>query len=152
MRPAGKAQTESLYFKYPYFETPKGAERDNIRDDVRIAIVGAGPIGMTAALALAREGIQSVLFDNKSTFNDGSRAICVARSSFYIFETLGVSASFLKKSLGWTTGRSFYRGKKILEFQMPDSTDEKFRPMYNIQQQFIEKLFFSTKKYDFFPL
>ena len=139
MRPAGKAQNESLYFKYPYFETPKGAERDKIRDDVRIAIVGAGPIGMTTALALAREGIQSVLFDNKSTFNDGSRAICVARSSFYIFESLGVSESFLKKSLGWTTGRSFYRGKKILEFQMPDSINEKFRPMYNIQQQFIEK-------------
>ncbi len=139
MRPAGKAQTESLYFEYPYFEAPKGAERGSIRDGVRVAIVGAGPIGMTAALALAREGIQSVLFDNKSTFNDGSRAICVARSSFYIFESLGVSESFLKKSLGWTTGRSFYRGKKILEFQMSDSTDEKFRPMYNIQQQFIEK-------------
>ena len=60
-------------------------------------------------------------------------------SSFYIFESLGVSESFLKKSLGWTTGHSFYRGKKILEFQMSDSTDEKFRPMYNIQQQFIEK-------------
>ena len=139
MRPAGKAQTESLYFEYPYFEAPKGAERGSLRDGVRVAIVGAGPIGMTAALALAREGIQSVLFDNKSTFNDGSRAICVARSSFYIFESLGVSESFLKKSLGWTTGRSFYRGKKILEFQMSDSTDEKFRPMYNIQQQFIEK-------------
>ena len=79
MRPAGKAQTESLYFEYPYFEAPKGAERVSIRDGVRVAIVGAGPIGMTAALALAREGIQSVLFDNKSTFNDGSRAICVAR-------------------------------------------------------------------------
>ena len=70
MRPTGKAQTESFYFKYPYFEAPKGAERDNLKDGVRVAIVGAGSISMTAALALSREGIQSVLFDSKIAFND----------------------------------------------------------------------------------
>ena len=79
MRPAGRAQNESLYFKYPVFNAPKGKERKYLRSDAQVVIVGAGPIGMTAALALAREGIKSVLFDNKSTFNDGSRAICVAR-------------------------------------------------------------------------
>ena len=139
MRPAGRAQNESLYFNYPFFSAPQGKKRDHLTSNAQVAIVGAGPIGMTAALALAREGVKSVLFDNKSTFNDGSRAICVARSSFYIFESLGVSSAFLKKSLGWTTGHSFYRGQKILEFQMPDSSEEKFRPMYNIQQQYIEK-------------
>ena len=139
MRPAGRAKNESLYFNYPFFSAPQGKKRDHLTSNAQVVIVGAGPIGMTAALALAREGVKSVLFDNKSTFNDGSRAICVARSSFYIFESLGVSSAFLKKSLGWTTGHSFYRGQKILEFQMPDSSEEKFRPMYNIQQQYIEK-------------
>ena len=139
MRPAGRAQHESLYFNYPFFNPPQGKKRDHLTSNAQVAIVGAGPIGMTAALALAREGVKSVLFDNKSTFNDGSRAICVARSSFYIFESLGVSSAFLEKSLGWTTGHSFYRGQKILEFQMPDGSEEKFRPMYNIQQQYIEK-------------
>ena len=139
MRPAGRAQNESL-FQLSFFSAPQGKKRDHLTSNAQVAIVGAGPIGMTAALALAREGVKSVLFDNKSTFNDGSRAICVARSSFYIFESLGVSSAiFLKKSLGWTTGHSFYRGQKILEFQMPDSSEEKFRPMYNIQQQYIEK-------------
>jgi 3-(3-hydroxy-phenyl)propionate hydroxylase len=56
------------------------------------------------------------VFDAKSTFNDGSRAICVARSSFYILERIGAVAPFLEKSLAWTTGRSFYRGQQILEF------------------------------------
>ena len=94
---------------------------------------------MTAALSLAREGIASVVFDAKPTFNDGSRAICVARSSFHIFERIGAVAPFLEKSLGWTTGRSFYRGQQVLEFRMPDSPQEKYRPMYNIQQQYIEQ-------------
>lgn len=137
MRPAGRGKTDSLYFDYPYFDPP--AERTDLSAPVPVAIVGAGPVGMTAALALAREGVRSVLFDAKETFNDGSRAICVARQSFHILERLGVVAPFLEKSLGWTTGRSFYRGKQILEFDMPDSRREKYRPMYNIEQQYIEQ-------------
>jgi len=137
MRPAGRSETDSLYFTYPHFDAP--TERAGLADPAPVAIVGAGPIGMTAALALAREGVASVVFDAKPTFNDGSRAICVARSSFYILDRIGAVAPFLQKSLGWTTGRSFYRGKQILEFQMPDGDQEKYRPMYNLQQQYIEQ-------------
>ena len=139
MRPAGRAETESLYFTYTHFEPPKGQARTHLRKSQKVAIVGAGPIGMTAALTLAKQGIRSVLFDNKATFNDGSRAICVARSSYNIFNRIGAIAPFLEKPLDWTTGRTFYRGKQILEFQMPDSPTEKFRPMYNVQQQYIEQ-------------
>ncbi len=137
MRPTGRADTESLYFDYPHFEAP--TDRGGLEARAPVAIVGAGPIGMTAALALARQGVPSVLFDAKSTFNDGSRAICVARQSYNIFESIGAIAPFLRKSLPWTKGRSFYRGQQILEFEMPDSGQEKFRPMYNIQQQYIEQ-------------
>jgi len=137
-RPAGRSDLDSLYFDYPHFDAPALPVRNKCTH-AAVAIVGAGPIGMTAALALAKEGVRCVLFDNKSTFNDGSRAICIARPSFYILEQLGAIAPFLEKSLGWTTGRTFYRGQKILEFQMPDSEEEKFRPMYNLQQQYIEQ-------------
>lgn len=137
MRPAGRGDTESLYFTYPHFDPP--ADRSHLGTETPVAIVGAGPVGMTAALALARHGVRSVLFDAKSTFNDGSRAICVARHSFRIFERIGAVAPFLEKALPWTTGRSFYRGRQILEFDMPDSPAEKYRPMYNIQQQYIEQ-------------
>lgn len=139
MRPAGRSETDSLYFDYPHFEAPAGDRRQGLTAPVPVAIVGAGPVGMTAALALAREGIRSVLFDNKATFNDGSRAICVARPSFYILEGMGAVQPFLDKALGWTTGRSFYRGRQVLEFHMPDGPDEKYRPMYNLQQQYIEQ-------------
>lgn len=137
MRPAGRSDTDSLYFTYPHFEAPN--DRSGLSKPAPVAIVGAGPIGMAAALALAREGVRSVLFDAKATFNDGSRAICVARPSLHIFERIGAVTPFLDKALGWTTGRSFYRGQQILEFRMPDNGDEKYRPMYNIQQQYIEQ-------------
>lgn len=138
MRPAGRADTASLYFTYPQFAAPAGAARAGLARDVAVAIVGAGPVGMVAALTLAQQGIASVLLEAKDSFNDGSRAICIARQSYAILDSLGVVAPFLEKSLGWTTGRSFYRGQQILEFQMPDGPEEKFRPMYNLEQQFIE--------------
>jgi 3-(3-hydroxy-phenyl)propionate hydroxylase len=137
MRPAGRAETDSLYFTYPTFAPP--ADRAHLSDRAPVAIVGAGPVGMTAALVLAKEGIRSVLFDAKDTFNDGSRAICISRSSYNILETVDAVAPFLQKSLGWTKGRSFYRGRQILEFEMPDAASEKYRPMYNIEQQYIEQ-------------
>ncbi len=142
MRPEGRSETDSLYFTYPHFDAP--VRNTSLGDRATVAIVGAGPIGMTAALGLAREGIRTVMFDNKSTFNDGSRAICIARSSIHIFERIGAVAPFLEKALGWTTGRSFYRGTQILEFQMPDSAAEKYRPMYNLQQQYIEQFLWNA--------
>ena len=137
MRPKGRGELDSLYFTYPEFQPPEQRERPV--DATPVAIVGGGPVGLTAALTLARYGIRSVLLERKATYNDGSRAICIARQSFHIFETLGVADPFVEKSLGWTTGRTFYRGRQILEFEMPDSADEKYRPMYNLEQQYIEQ-------------
>lgn len=144
MRPFGRGELDSLYFKYPLFSAPKVSA--NKATPVDVTIVGAGPIGLTAALTLARYGIRSVILEAKNTFNDGSRAICIARQSFHIFESIGVIEPFLKKALGWSKGRSFYRGKQILEFNMPDNDNQKYRPMYNLEQQFIEKFLHDAVK------
>ena len=139
MRPSGRGELESLYFEYPQFPAPS---RKGLSARAKVTVVGAGPVGMCAALTLAKRGQNVTLIDEKSTFNDGSRAICVARSSLALFQMLGVERPFLDNALPWLSGRSFFRGKEILEFHMPDTADEKFRPMYNIQQQFIERFLY----------
>src|SRR3954463_3035256 len=139
MRPAGKGALESLYFDYPQFAAPRVPELDGAATRHPVLIAGAGPIGMTAALVLARYGVRSVLIDRKDTFNDGSRAICVARPSMHILERIGVVAPFVEKALGWRFGRSYYRGKQIFRLEMPQPSGEKYLPMYNLQQQYIEK-------------
>src|SRR4051795_8249588 len=139
MRPAGKGTLESLYFDYPRFAARRVAELDGATARHPVAIVGAGPIGMTAALALARYGIPSVLLDRKDTFNDGSRAICIARPSMHILERIGAIKPFLEKALGWRFGRSYYRGEQIFRLEMPHPENEKYLPMYNLQQQYIEQ-------------
>lgn len=139
MRPAGKGPLDSLYFNYPIFPARRVPELDGVAARHPVAIVGAGPIGMTAALVLARYGIRSVLIDRKDTFNDGSRALCIARPSMHILERIGAVAPFLEKSLGWRYGRSYYRGEQIFRLEMPHPPNEKYLPMYNLQQQYIEQ-------------
>lgn len=139
MRPKGRGELDSLYFHYPKFSPPKRAISSDETERAPVAIVGAGPVGLLAALTLTRAGVRSVLLEKKDTFNDGSRAICIARQSYYILDRQDAVAPFLEKSLGWTTGRSFYRGRQILEFNMPHDDHQKFMPMYNLQQQYIEQ-------------
>ena len=139
MRPAGKGPLNSLYFDYPHFPARQVPELDGVAARHPVVIVGAGPIGMTAALVLARYGIRSVLLDRKDTFNDGSRALCIARPSMHILERIGAVAPFLGKALGWRFGRSYFRGEQIFRLEMPHPPGEKYLPMYNLQQQYIEQ-------------
>src|SRR2546426_11586102 len=97
MRPAGKGALESLYFDYPRFAARRVPELDGVATRHPVLIAGAGPIGMTAALVLARYGIKSVLVERKDTFNDGSRAICIARPSMHILERIGAVAPFVER-------------------------------------------------------
>src|SRR5215211_3290771 len=139
MRPAGKGALESLYFDYPRFAARRVPELDGATSRHPVLIVGAGPIGMTAALVLAGYGTRSVLIERKDTFNDGSRAICIARPSMHILERIGAVAPFVRKALGWRYGRSYYRGHEIFRLEMPHPAGEKYLPMYNLQQQYIEQ-------------
>ncbi|MDN3518238.1 FAD-dependent monooxygenase [Aquisalimonas lutea] len=138
MRPQGRAAYESLYFDYPHYPFVHPPELDGTRVQHRVAIAGAGPVGVTAALELARQGIASVVLDDKSTVNDGSRAICISRHSLEILQQLGVSGRFTGKALGWQYGRTYFRDRQIFRLAMAHSENERFMPMYNLQQQYIE--------------
>jgi 3-(3-hydroxy-phenyl)propionate hydroxylase len=139
MRPSGRGELDSLYFDYPQFPLKPVPELRGERITHPVTIVGAGPIGMTAALALAKYGVRSVLIDRKDTFNDGSRATCIARSSMHILERVGAVQPFAEKALGWRFGRSYYGKTQIFRLEMPHPDGEKYEPMYNLQQQYTEK-------------
>ena len=136
VRPANSDQ--SLYFDYPQFDFQRPAEMDGDAATHPVIIVGGGPVGVTAALELARHGIASVVLDDKNTVNDGSRAICIARHSMECLQQLGLADRFLEKALPWTHGTSYYRDREVYRLEMPHSQEERFYPMYNLQQQYIE--------------
>lgn len=134
-----KARQRSLYFDYPEYAFVRPVELDGETPQHPLAIVGAGPIGVTAALELARHGIKSVLLDDKNTVNEGSRAICIARHSMECLHQLGLAERFAGQALPWTHGSSFYRDQLVYRLRMPHTEADYYYPMYNLQQQYIEQ-------------
>ncbi|MGF6770787.1 3-(3-hydroxy-phenyl)propionate hydroxylase [Paraburkholderia sp. GAS199] len=124
--------------QYPASVPPLVDGRDPARRAV--AIVGGGPVGMTLALALARQGVRSVLIEADDSVCTGSRAICISRRSLEIFKRLGVVDGFLKHGLPWTGGRSFYRDTEVFRFAMHQDEEQSLPPMVNIAQYQIEQL------------
>src|SRR5262245_35663580 len=52
---------------------------------------------------------------------------------------LRLAERFVAKALGWTHGTSYYGMHPVYRLEMPHSADERFYPMYNLQQQYIEQ-------------
>lgn len=129
----------SVFYDYRVHPFRRPPEMDGAPSSAPVAIVGAGPIGMVAALDLARLGVASILLEAETQVSHGSRAIVLTRRSQEILQQTGVVAPFLAKGLGWSTGKSFFRGKKVYDMVMPHDDDDRFLPGLNLQQQYIEE-------------
>jgi len=105
----------------------------------RVLIAGGGPVGLAAALGLARLGIGSVVIEADDSVCEGSRAACISRRSLEILDRLGVAPAFMEKGLAWTRGRSYYGTEEVLVFDMPSAPGDKYPPMINLQQYYIEQ-------------
>lgn len=105
----------------------------------RVLIAGGGPVGLSAALGLGLRGIPCVVVEADDSVCEGSRAACISRRSLEILERLGVVAAFLGKGLPWTRGRSYYGTEEVLVFEMPSSPGDKYPPMINLEQYYMEQ-------------
>lgn len=102
-------------------------------------IVGAGPAGMVTALELARHGVPSVVASAELQVSQGSRAIVFTRRSMEILQQLGVAARMTENGLPWRFGNSYYRGQRVFRMEAPHDPDDRFLPMLNLQQQYLEE-------------
>ena len=102
-------------------------------------IIGGGPVGLTLAALLAHHGVRSLVAEADASWCDGSRAICLSRRSQEILGWIGADRPLVAKGLPWVGGRSYFRGDEVLHFEMPSESAERFAPMINIQQYYIEQ-------------
>ncbi|MHB1206744.1 MAG: FAD-dependent monooxygenase [Rhodospirillaceae bacterium] len=104
-----------------------------------IVIAGGGPVGLVAALALARAGHTVTVFEADADVCDGSRAICISRRSLQLLDRLGVAAPFLAKGLPWTEGRSYLGTAEVFHLRMAHTSEDRFPPFINLQQFHAER-------------
>ncbi len=104
----------------------------------RVAIVGGGPVGLTAALDLAKQGIACVLLDDKETVAQGSRAICYAKRTLEIWDRLGVAERMLEKGVTWQLGKVFHGPAQCYSFDLLPEAGHQYPAFINLQQYYAE--------------
>lgn len=107
--------------------------------DVPVLIAGGGPVGLTLAALLAHHGIRCIVLEADISWCEGSRAICISRRSQEILGWVGADGPLTAKGLSWVGGRSYFRDTEVLHFEMPSEPAERFAPMLNIQQYYVEQ-------------
>ena len=127
----------SLYYRYKVHAPwrPPSA----VVPEMPVAIVGAGPIGLSLALDLARHGVRCVLLESELQVSEGSRAIVFTRRSMEILQQVGVDQAITAQGLPWRCGNSYYRGQRVFRMEAPHRDDDRFHPMINLQQQYLEE-------------
>jgi 3-(3-hydroxy-phenyl)propionate hydroxylase len=128
----------SIYYQYEVFQPWLASEHPR-QERKKVVIVGAGPAGMVTALELARHGVASVVLAADLQLSQGSRAICFTRRSMEILQQVGVAERMSAVGLPWRFGNSFYRGQCVFRLEAPHDADDRFFPIINVQQQFMEE-------------
>ncbi|KAB2839719.1 MAG: NAD(P)-binding protein, partial [Burkholderiales bacterium] len=105
-----------------------------------VIIVGAGPVGLAAAIDLAVRGVRPVVLDQDSRVSAGSRAVSYAKRTLEILDRLGCGDAVVRRGVAWSHGRVFLRERQIFSFNL--TTDEGHRrpPFVNLQQYHLEEI------------
>jgi len=125
------------YPKYPYRQSPE--QRQGKEKHHPVVIIGAGPVGLTAALELNQQGIAALVLDDNNTVCSGSRAVSYAKRTLEIWDRLGVAAEVIDKGESWSHGRVFFKDHLAYEFDLPPEPGHKMPAMINLQQYYLEE-------------
>jgi 2-polyprenyl-6-methoxyphenol hydroxylase-like FAD-dependent oxidoreductase len=107
--------------------------------DAQVAVIGAGPIGLTLAGRLAQHGVRTLLLEqNPGLSGEGSKAICMQRETLEIWQRLGVGEAVARRGVQWRIGRTYFRDRELFSVQLPDSPADHYPPFVNINQCEVE--------------
>ncbi|TAG65866.1 MAG: FAD-dependent oxidoreductase, partial [Burkholderiales bacterium] len=103
-----------------------------------VVIVGAGPVGLALAIDLAQRGQKVVVLDDDFRLSSGSRAICFAKRTLEIFDTLGIGDQTVAKGVSWNVGKVFHRDALVYQFNLLPEPAHKHPAFINLQQYYAE--------------
>nr|WP_222948353.1 FAD-dependent oxidoreductase [Thauera sedimentorum] len=125
------------YPKYAYRRPPELAEARE--GHYPVVVVGAGPVGLAAAIDLGMQGTPVLLLDDDDTVSIGSRGVCYAKRALEVLDRLGCGEEMVEKGVSWNVGRTFFREQEVFNFNLCPEPDHHRPGMINLQQYYLEE-------------
>ena len=127
-------------FTYPKFDYVRPPELAEGRDGhYPVIVVGAGPVGLTAAIDLAHQGQPVLLLDDDDTVSIGSRGVCYAKRTLEVLDRIGCDNRFVDKGVSWDVGRTFFGEGEVFNFNLRPQAQHLRPGMINLQQYYLEQ-------------
>lgn len=104
-----------------------------------LIIVGAGPVGLAAAIDARLQGLDVLLFDEDDSVSVGSRAVCYAKRTLEVLDRLGVGQALCDKGVSWNVGRTFLQEEEVYQFNLVPDAGHQRPGMINLQQYYLEE-------------
>lgn len=121
---------------FGYVRSPDQDSPEPVRHPV--IVVGAGPVGLVAAIDLAQRGVPVLLLDDDDKLSKGSRAICFSKRTLEIFDRLGCGQRMVDKGVTWNRGKVFFRDDPVYGFDLLPETGHRRPAFINLQQYYVE--------------
>lgn len=108
---------------------------------VPLVVLGAGPVGLSAAIDAAQRGLPVLLLDEDDTVSIGSRGLCYAKRTLEIFDRLGqgLGQRVVDKGVTWNVGRTFLGEREVFSFNLLPEAGHQRPGMVNLQQYHLEQ-------------
>lgn len=89
-----------------------------------ILIAGAGPVGLTLALALRRQGVSVRIIDKNEAATDKSKALVVWPRTLELLDIQGCAPSFIANGLKSPRARIFAGGKALVQVDLDSAPSD----------------------------
>lgn len=137
MPEAARKSDRKTVYRYDYARSTDQDAPAPVRRPV--VVVGAGPVGLAAAIDLALRDVPVVLIDDADRIGEGSRGICWSKRTLEICDRLGVGERLVAQGVTWQIGKLFHGDELVFSFDLLPEAGHKMPAFINLQQFYLEK-------------
>ncbi len=126
-------------YSNPIYAYRRSPDQDGDGAHHPVIVVGAGPVGMAAAIDLAQYDIPVLVLDDDQTVSVGSRAICWSKRTLEILDRLGCGEPVAGKGVSWNVGKVFHGSDLVFQFDLLPEHGHHRPAFVNLQQYYVEE-------------